>query len=65
MNQFYENAIAAEEFAIMMERRIKDAMDHTSKNVDIEKLQMICWKWVDYLHTYVSYVHNLQGSVLC
>jgi len=44
VNQFYENAIAAEEFAIMMERRIKDAMDQASKTVDIEKLQMICWK---------------------
>jgi len=44
VNQFYENAIAAEEFTIMVERRIKDAMDQSSKKVDIEKLQMICWK---------------------
>lgn len=44
VNQFYESAITTQEFTIIVERRIKEAIKQSTKKIDIEDVQMICWK---------------------
>ena len=44
VNQFYENAITAKEFTIKVEGRINEAMKQSIKKIDVEDIQMICWK---------------------
>lgn len=44
VNQFYENAITTQEFTIKVETRINGAMKLNLKKIDIDDIQMICWK---------------------
>ena len=44
VNQFYENAITTQEFAVKLEKRINEAIKQSIKKIDIEEIQMICWK---------------------
>ena len=44
VNQFYENAITTQEFTIKLETRINEAMKLSIKKIDIDDIQMICWK---------------------
>lgn len=45
VNQFYESAITTQEFAIKLEKGINDVIKQSVKTIDIEDIQMICWKY--------------------
>ena len=44
INKFYENALSAVEFTQILDSQLKTASLEASAELDVEKIQQICWK---------------------
>ena len=44
VDQFYENAITTQEFAMKVEARISEAIKQSIKKIDVEDIHKMCWK---------------------
>jgi len=43
-NKFYENVLSPIEFTKLLEQRLKAAALESSTDLDVDKVQEICWK---------------------